>query len=192
MEVTPDHLCYRRAVISRLVLGAFLALLGCRPSPAKIATTNANAEARYRRELDAITTSLIDRFEPTLEVRRERLDPAQQVRRDGQMFRVEDDGRIGHVVMLSSGCSGGGGAPSYLYARRGAGVAITVVETDLHVTTIHVKGSCAVAGCGTQPPPPVDQIRWLPVADLGAITVETKRVRLDRTTTTCDRPIYPP
>jgi hypothetical protein len=175
--------------VQRLLL--VLSLVACRPSPASIATSNANAHARYTREVDAITRSLTDRFEPTLELLRERLDEAQRVRRDGLTFRV-DEGRIGHVVVLSSGCSGGGIAPAYFYTRRGAGVAITVVETDLHVTTVHVKGSCGVAGCGTQPPPPVDQIRWLPVADLGAVTVETKRVRLDQTTTTCDHPIYPP
>ena len=82
--------------------------------------------------------------------------------------------------------------PSYFYTRRGAGVAIVVVQPEVHVKHVHLEGSCGMSGCGTEPPPPPEQLMWLPVSQVGAITVEMKTVRLERTRITCDRPNYPP
>lgn len=182
--------------MQRLVALGLMALTACaKPTPAEMAQANVDAYAQYTRDVEAIGTRLVARFEPEREVRsgtgREPVSREGLVTHAGLQFRVEN-GRVGHSLIIGTDCSGEAVNPTYFYTRRGAGVAIVVVQPEVHVKHVHLKGSCGMSGCGTEPPPPPELLWWLPVSQVGAITVEMKTVRLERTRITCDRPNHPP
>jgi len=185
--------------MQRLVALGLMALAACakpKPTPAEMAKASSDAYVHYTRDVEAIGTSLgAARFEPEHEVRsgtgRAPVSREGLVTHAGLTFRVEG-GRVGHSLIIGTDCSGQAVNPTYFYTRRGAGVAIVVVNPDIHVKHVHLKGSCGMSGCGTEPPPPPELLWWLPVSQVGAITVEMKTVRLERTRITCDRPNHPP
>jgi hypothetical protein len=100
--------------------------------------------------------------------------------------------RLAHLLPVSHGCGSDERLAQFVYARAGARVRVIMIEPRATHPTIHVKGSCGMPGCGTQPPPPPLSLVWLPVASPAEIDVERRVVTGEVHRLTCDRPSYPP
>lgn len=100
--------------------------------------------------------------------------------------------RVAHVIRNDIECGRAPPRTTYVYAKDPHDrVRIVAIEPAVHWRSIKLKGSCALPGCGTQPPPVPPTLFWLPTSDPNVI-VDRHKIDITLTSITCDRPQYPP